>query len=441
MIRAGAGSAPVSRRAEIEAALERLKAARSEVIRRPAADVIESLCETFEVWRRPNSKVRRALGSRLPKAVAFAPAMLREGLDLALDAWSGDALRALVAEEIGDLASTLAGTRSLASGFPVVSVLLAGSIPMPSLLASLLPLVVGSTALVKPASRDLVTPSLVKSSLADIDPVLARCIEVVPFDPDDAGASGSFFASPCVVATGSDETVSEIAQRVRSPQRLVTHGHRVSVAVIGPEALGSESSISGVARALARDVALWDQLGCLSAIAVHVLDGETSGGRPKARDLASALAEALADLELRWPREEIDPGSAAVIAAERAEAEMRAALGRPVVVHASRDTRWTVILEADATSRPVPLHRFVRLIPSPTLESLLEAVRPISPTLAGVALAGFGDRERELGREILRMGASRLCQPGRLQAPPLDWHRGNRPVLLPMTPRWDGICS
>jgi hypothetical protein len=431
----------VSRRAEIEAALERLKAARSELIRRPAAEVIESLCETFEAWRRPDSRVRRELESRLPKAVGFAPPMLREGLDLALDAWSGDSLRALVAEEIGDLAATLEGTRRLASGFPVVSVLLAGSIPMPSLLASLLPLVVGSTTLVKPASRDLVTPSLVKSSLADVDPMLARCIEVVPFDPDDAGASESFFSSPCVVATGSDETLSQIARRVKAPQRLVAHGHRVSVAVIGPEALASESSISSTARALARDVALWDQLGCLSAIAVHLLDEETSGGSARAGDLAAALAEALADLESRWPREEIDPGSAAVIASERAEAEMRAALGRPVVIHASPDTRWSVILEADATSRPVPLHRFIRLIPSPTIGAMLEAMRPISPILAGVALAGFGDRERELGQALLDMGASRLCLPGRLQAPPLDWHRENRPVLLPMTRLWDGDCS
>ena len=47
--------------------------------------------------------------------------------------------------------------------------------------------------------------------------------------------------------------------------------------------------------------------------------------------------------------------------------------------------------------------------------------------LPGVALAGFRGQEPAL-REL---GATRICPPGQLQAPPLDWARDARGVLRP----------
>ena len=53
--------------------------------------------------------------------------------------------------------------------------------------------------------------------------------------------------------------------------------------------------------------------------------------------------------------------------------------------------------------------------------------------LAGVAVAGFGEGSSELARELAQRGASRICAPGTLQAPPLDWRHEGRGVLLPLT--------
>jgi len=93
---------------------------------------------------------------------------------------------------------------------------------------------------------------------------------------------------------------------------------------------------------------------------------------------------------------------------------------------------WALVRESDARLRPAPLHRFVRVHPVADPNALLAAIQPLSRHLAGVALAGFGAAETEIARALCAAGASRVCPPGQLQAPPLDWRREGRGVLAPL---------
>ena len=118
---------------------------------------------------------------------------------------------------------------------------------------------------------------------------------------------------------------------------------------------------------------------------------------------------------------------------KRAEAELRAAqpgagAGR-TALHVGAGTSWTVIREADARLRPTPLHRFLRVHPVRDASALLDALAPYAAHLAGVALAGFDADRPELDQALLALGASRVCAPGALQAPPLSWRREGLPVL------------
>jgi len=418
----------VSRSAQVHAAAERLRAAQHGLRQRTAREVVQSLCRVFDLWRSADSTYAKALETELPGATGFGPEMIREGLRLGLEGWSGDAFRHLVHAELGDTDRLDDASSEPVRGFEPTSVLLAGSIPMPSLLAMLLPLVLRSTVLVKTASRDPVTPRLVADSLASVDPRLAHCIEVVEFERADAEAARAFFASPCIVATGSDETLAQVRRLVAPSQRFVQHGHRMSIAVLGPEALDA-SSRRGTAERVSLDIALWDQLGCLSPLVIFVV---APSERAAASEFGAALARALEDAEARWPRGAIEPEAAAAIASQRSEAQMRASLGRNVQLHASEGTSWTVVVEDDASVRPSPLHRFVRVVPVRSIDALRGALAPYGSHLAGVALAGFGDEEAMLARALLSLGASRVCAPGRLQAPPLDWPRDNQTLLLSM---------
>ena len=403
---------------EITHALAELREAGEKLRRRPARDTLDALAALLESWRDPTSPWRRALEAALPAVTGFSPAMLKDALALGLEPWTGDALLETFARECGTEADWVAG-------FDTSAVLLAGSLPLPTLPAVIAPLALRSPVLVKSAARDPVTAPLVAESLAAIDPELGRCMRTVAFPGSDEACTRALLEADCVVANGSDATMAAVAARVHPPRRFVPYGHRLSVAALGPDATGG-SALAAAAGALSRDVALWDQLGCLSPITVLVSSSDPAG----CPAVAEALADALADVEQCWPRGEVEAATAAVIAEERSLAEMRAATGKAVHLHAG--AAWTVVCEDNAALRPAPLHRFVRVQPVRDEAALLEALRPLGPHLAAVALAGFSDRTDAMARALARLGASRVCPPGALQTPPLAWRRDNRGVFLPL---------
>ena len=411
--------------AAIRARLASLREAGAKLRRRPARETLAALARVLDGWSDPEGPWRNALASELPGATGFSEPMVREGLARALDAWSGDALREIVEREIGAPERLDSARPGMASGFDVTTVLLAGSIPMPTLVSLLAPLALRSPVLAKSASRDPVTPRLLARSLAETDAELAQCLEVVDVPGDDAARIDALLEADCVVATGSDQTISAVRARARAEQRVVARGHRFSLAALGAAA-SQGAALEDVAARLALDVALWDQLGCLSPIAVYV-EGEDAADR-----VAEALARALASAEERWPRGAVEAGAAAAIAHERADAELRHAAGRRVCLHASGASLWTVVREDGSGPRPAPLHRFVRVLPLRDAAALPAALAPVAAHLAGIAIEGFGPHTGSLARELADLGASRICAPGRLQAPPLGWSHGGEGVLIPI---------
>jgi hypothetical protein len=138
--------------------------------------------------------------------------------------------------------------------------------------------------------------------------------------------------------------------------------------------------------------------------------------------VGTAIAESFAAIEARLPRGEVAPRGEALALHERSGAELRAAAGREVAVHTGADGAWTVIVEDDDTPRPMPLHRFLRIHPANEMYNLQSLLEPYVDHLAGVAIAGF-DEGATLHAPLSALGASRICRPGSLQTPPLDWPR------------------
>jgi len=419
----------VSGAAAIRAALGRLREAGRALRARSAESVLAALGAVLEEWREPASPPRRSLAEELPKAAGFSRPVVERGLALALGGWSGAALRALYERELGPLADA-APPRRLASGFDNAALLLAGAIPSASLATLVAPLALRCAALAKPAARDPLTAPLLRASLARADAGLAAALEIAAFDARDDALLDAFLEADCAVATGSDATVSRVAARVAPPRRLVAYGHRVSFAALGPAALAGAALADACAR-LALDVALWDQLGCLSPVSLLV-----AGDARAARAAAESLAAALGRIEAELPRGEVSPAAAAGIAHERAEAELRAAArGRAALFGGPS---WTVVAEEDARPRPAPLHRFVRVAPVSDAAGVLAALAPYAPHLAALGTAGFAGGAPDLARGAAALGASRVCPLGAMQAPPLAWCHDGQGVLLPLA-RWTDV--
>src|SRR5690606_37592082 len=110
---------------------------------------------------------------------------------------------------------------------------------------------------------------------------------------------------------------------------LVAYHHRISVALVGREAL-SAAALPKAARDAARAVALLDQRGCVSP---HALFVEEDGDASPA-EFAAALAGALERLDRELPPGPIDAATASAVHQLRGAAELRAAAGEAVVVHA-----------------------------------------------------------------------------------------------------------
>jgi hypothetical protein len=410
---------PDGNAAAVRAAREGLLAAGDALCRRPRAERVQALGRALERLRAPGSPERRRLEQELPQASRFSPAIVREGLARALAPFSAAALDALVERELGAL-----GKGRIATGFPLTAVLLGGGVPTPALPALAAPLVLGSPVLVRTSSHDPVTARVFAAALAEEDPELAAALALVSFPSDDDAALAELLAAPCVVAFGSDETVTAVGARLGPAQRFVRHGHRLSVAVLGEAAL-SGRGLEDAAAALALDVALWDQQGCLSPVAAYAL-----GVDRVPDEVLAALEAAFAEAASRWPRGRLPADASARFRVEQDTAELRAAAGADVRV--ARGSAFVLVAEPDAAFRGSPLHRFLRIHPAPSPEQLLAALAPLGPHLAAVGVAGLGPVAGRLAPELAGLGAARVCPLGTLQAPPLEWCHDQLGVLLPL---------
>ena len=402
--------------ASVEAALTRARSAGAKLAARPFAERLEITGAALEVLRDPDSDAHARWLGELPGATGFHPANVARGLGLALEPLDAEAWRALARSELGSEPDV--------TPFPSVSVVLAGALPTPSVLQILPPLLLGSGLVVKPAVHDPVTPAVIREVLAGIDPALALALELVRFERGDAASSTALCRADCVVVTGSDEAVASYAARVPDDRRFVAAGHRFSVGVLG-EGASSGAALDEAAAGIALDTALWDQLGCLSPVALFVL-----GARSVPDAVLESLTRAFEELDRTLPRGRVSLEARARTSQARDEAELRAT--SDPAIRLVRGEGFTLVAEAEPRLRASPLHRFLRIHALPEPGALIDALRPAAAHLAGVATAGLPDPT--LAKALARLGASRIAPAGRLQAPPLGWRRENRPVLQSLLP-------
>jgi hypothetical protein len=160
------------------------------------------------------------------------------------------------------------------------------------------------------------------------------------------------------------------------------------------------------AAALARDIALYEQRGCLSPHAVYVVDA--------AERVAHLLATALESIAETWPRA---GGAIAERARVRAFLDEAEWAGATVTAGA-----WgAVLLDPAEEFRPTCGHRTVRV-------HRVDGVDAMSARLPGGQIECIGATGR-VPDDLRDLGVSRLCRIGDMQRPPLSWPRGGLPPL------------
>lgn len=416
----------------------RLRAAAAELRDLPTQEVVAALGRVGERLLDPGDPVRREALAWIPRASGLSRPMAEAVLDGMAADWTPDRLAALLERAFpgGSLDGFVEerGRRVRVVGPELAVQVVAGSVPGVGATALLRSLLVKGPTLVKPGRGDPVLPVLAARIVADAHPVLGRGAAVLYWPGGRAGLEGAALgAADVVVAYGGDEAVGALRRATPVTARFTAYHHRVSLAVLGRDAL-APGRVEATAAALARAVALFDQRGCVSPQAVYVERGGGEGSRAFARRLAGALEE----LEEALPGGSLDAAEGSALHQLRGTVELLAASGREgLEAHHGGGASWTVVHDPDPAFDPSCVGRVVRVKPVADLAEVPGLLAPWGRHLQTVALEGAGDRDGAVSEALARVGVSRMAPLAGAAFPPPWWHHDGLGALEPLVRRVD----
>lgn len=429
---------PVPTPALMSETLESLRAAGRALAERPVDEVVQAVDAAAARLLDPDDPIRRDADRLLRAATGYSPEMATLVLDHMATDWMAGPTQRLLRAELGDAAvldrfTTVDPHRQVRAYGPRLAFhVFAGNVPGVAVTSLIRTLLVKSPSLGKLASGEPVLPVLFARALHSVDPDLARALAITYWPGGSAEAEDrALEAADVVVVYGGPEPVAAFRGRVGAHHRLVVHGPRFSVGLVGNESLDDPDLPDRVARA----VATFDQQGCVSPHAIWVEDP----ARDRIDAFADALAESLQRLETALPRGRVSTGEAATIQQQRGAAEMRGHArgghGLPVRVLAPAGTAWTVVLDHEPTPQASCLNRFVFVHPVDSLDQAPALLAPTGHQLQSVAIASTPERRAHLAHSLAHIGAARVTSFERVPWPPPEWHHDGRGPLRELL-RW-----
>jgi Acyl-CoA reductase (LuxC) len=381
---------------DMRSLLQRLRAGAGDST---AAERSQAIAAAARRFLDPGDSLRRRAVAALPPVSGFSQAMVEDALPLVFT----------------PLADAAALQRAAATRRPtvgLVGIVAAGNVLGVPLFKTALALAAGAACVVKPATGEPLLAALFAQALEESDPALAGAHAVVWWPGGSGGRRGcedAFLSGvDSLIAYGSDDTIAALAARVR---RFVGHGHKLSIGVVS---LDRDGDVEQLAEGAARDISLYDQLGCLSPQSLY-----TVGGDPRRRAaFIDRLAAALGDVARRWPPGDVPEPHALAVRRLRDEYEWRELQGERVSLRAGADGGWTLIDDPTCGFRPSPLHRTIFVRHLDALEAWAEA---LGKWLPRVECVGMGP---EVDRAPSVVGIPRLAALGCMQSPDLDWRQG-----------------
>jgi hypothetical protein len=329
------------------------------------ADVVRLLEASREVYAR-----RAELAPDIVASSGLSPQGVLLGFESLERAASAADLRALVAA---------------AGDAPCVHVILSANVFVAPLRALAVARAAASNVTVRPSRRDPWLARALVAAAADPALVLAERADV------------SAIARGEIHVYGRRETIAAVRSMARPGVRVRGHGPGIGIAVVT-----RAGNLASCAAELARDVAVFDQRGCLSPRAVAV-----EGGIDRARALAEALHAAFEALQALVPLGEVAP-------AERAQAaSWRDAMAFAGGVWSSEHHAVGLAARGGLWAIPPP-GRNVSVIPLDSLSGLRAELGPFASEVTAIG----SDAPAQVGP--FAPSHVRLSTLGEMQRPPLD---------------------
>lgn len=268
---------------------------------------------------------------------------------------------------------------------PRVAVVLSANVFVGALRAIAIARAASSDVIVRPSRRDPFFAGALVRSVADPAIVLDESFDVGAFEGGE------------IHVYGHDATIAEIRSRVRAGVRVVGHG-----AGLGVVWISSRAELAEAAGAVARDVVVFDQRGCLSPRIVMV-----EGADARAEAFGEVLHRALAERARTIPRAPLPADVRA--ASERYIATMTYA-GQALV----GEEHVVGIAPSGAPLVPSPDYRHVHVVSIPSVDVAAAFIAPLAPSLVS-----FGSDDLDAAQRLAPAHARRAAL-GQMQKPPFD---------------------
>lgn len=404
-----------------------LRDSREALLSHPVRDIAAKLGVVGARFGSAGDPLREEALSLLPGTAGLSSAMAELVLDGMARDWTEARLLELLEAEFADpgvLDTFQAGPRgsSRALGPPFTLHIGAGTVPGVSVTSLVRALLVKSAVLVKPGLGDVILPNLFLRGLEEHAPDIAAAAAVLYWPGGEGSTSDAEVAAlaeaDAVIVYGSDDTIRSVRSRTPASTRMVVYHHRLSLGLVGAEALTGEEEAKATAASVAGAVAIFDQRGCVSPHHVYV----EKGGAVSPAGLAGLLAEALEALECEVPSGTITPEEASAVHQIRGAGELRKAAGEDVAVYGGAEAPWTVIHEPEPDFKPSCLNRLVRVTPLRRLADVGPHLVRVRRHLQTVAVVGAGEAAAELHEILARAGALRITSFETAPWPPPWWH-------------------
>lgn len=426
---------PILDPATVRAIQDRLRSAREEYLVAMTTQRIAGDCaRAARLWCDPAFELRRKAEALLPVITGFSSEMVTGTLDSMMLGLTEESLMGMVCGELGcaealDRFVYREGTAycSMAMGPGLVTEVFSGNVPGLPVLSIICGLLTKSAVFGKCATGEPLFPALFARTLREIGSPLAHALAILYWEGGNKEIEhAAFSGAGAIIVYGGPEAIAGIRRGIPAETRFVPYGHKISFGVVSAARL-TPATLSTVAKAAARDTAVFDQQGCLSPHAVFVQNGAEVP--PKA--FAEALGVELESLAHELPRGTLSQHEAIDMQNTRARALFSAINGDSVTLFASEgNLQWTVICDESGVFTPSCLNRVVRVIPFNTFEDLLTLVAPLRGFLQTVGCAVSRAESLELGLALGAMGATRFVPLGTMTDVTTDWHHDGRYNIL-----------
>lgn len=404
----------------------------------PVARIVTAIDRVAARWCDPRWAVRQAVRESVRRATGFSAAAVDRSFELELRNYRADSLWRTLRRELGD-PSCLDGPcgnadlqgATMAIGPDLVLAIFTGNVPGLPALSLARALMVKAPVIAKVASGEPSFAAAFAASLAEELPALGDALLVTYWDRDEPSVFTEVASEvDVVIAYGGTEALRSIRQALPPAARLVEHGHKLSAGFVSASYIKRDGA-AATARAVAQDVAAFNQQACIAPQAYFV-----QGARADAEQLAAAIADALAIQARSCPVGDLRIGDAARVRLARAQQEWRGAVSSRHEVWHDAELEWTVLLDEKLGAPDGIGHRVLRVIPVDSLAQAMEQLRPFGRYLQNIGLGCTGEAELAAATAALaKLGASRICEPGRMAEPSMMWRHDGRTCVAELV-RW-----